>query len=128
MTEGRHPRHHLDPVVHFPIRLSIMAVLAEVEEAEFRFVSDTVEINAVTLSRQMTVLEEAGYVHVRKGYVGRRPRTWLSLTTRGRDRFAEHLATLRAITEPGASGRDSAAPVDAPPVRRRRSRSPSPPQ
>jgi DNA-binding MarR family transcriptional regulator len=100
VKETAHPRHQLDPVIHFPIRLSIMAVLAEVEEAEFRFVTGTVEISAVTLSKQTAILEQAGYVRVRKGYVGRRPRTWLSLTAIGRDKLAAHLHALRAITGP----------------------------
>jgi DNA-binding MarR family transcriptional regulator len=99
-TVSEHPRHRLDPVIHFPIRLSIMACLAEVNEAEFGFVRDTVQISAATLSKQVTLLEEAGYLAVRKGYVGRRPRTWLSLTTAGRDALAAHLAALRAIAGP----------------------------
>jgi hypothetical protein len=41
----------------------------------------------------------AGYVKVRKGYVGKRPRTWLSLTTAGRDAFAAHVAALQRIVE-----------------------------
>jgi DNA-binding MarR family transcriptional regulator len=95
--EGEHPRHRLDPLIHFPIRLSMMACLAEVIEAEFGFVMETVEINAATCSKQVTALEAAGYVAVRKGYVGRRPRTWLSLTPAGRAALADHLAALRAI-------------------------------
>jgi DNA-binding MarR family transcriptional regulator len=98
MTATRHPRHDLDPVIHFPLRLSIMSVLAALEEAEFRFVAETVELNAPTLSKQMAVLEEAGYLTVRKGYVGRRPRTWLSLTPTGREKLAAHLQALREIT------------------------------
>jgi DNA-binding MarR family transcriptional regulator len=77
--------------------LSIMACLAEVAEAEFGFVMDTVEITAATCSKQVTILETAGYVQVRKGYVGRRPRTWLSLTPAGRAAFSAHLDALRAI-------------------------------
>ncbi len=49
----------------------------------------------------MTRLEEAGYVQVRKGHVGKRPRTWLSLTAEGRVAFDEHVAALQAIV--GAS-------------------------
>jgi DNA-binding MarR family transcriptional regulator len=100
VTNEVHPRHRLDPIIHFPIRLSIMACLAELAEAEFGFVKDTVEITAATLSKQVTILEEAGYLAVRKGYVGRRPRTWLSLTKAGRAAFTAHLDTLRAIVEP----------------------------
>ncbi|WP_248492050.1 transcriptional regulator [Tsukamurella sp. PLM1] len=36
---------------------------------------------------------------IKKGYVGKRPRTWLSLTAQGRAAFASHLEALRAIAE-----------------------------
>jgi DNA-binding MarR family transcriptional regulator len=43
------------------------------------------------------LLERAGYVEVKKGYVGKRPRTWLMLTSVGEAAFNEHLLALRAI-------------------------------
>jgi DNA-binding MarR family transcriptional regulator len=92
-----HPRHRLDPVIHFPLRLSIVACLAPLSEAEFRFVRETVEITPATLSKQVTILEEAGYVEVRKGYVGKRPRTWLALTAAGRAAFTAYREALQAI-------------------------------
>jgi DNA-binding MarR family transcriptional regulator len=54
-------------------------------------------------------LERAGYVHVRKGFIGKRPRTWLSLTGSGRQAFQTHLAALRAIagTAAGSDGQFS---------------------
>jgi hypothetical protein len=36
-------------------------------------------------------------VKVDKGYVGKRPRTWLSLTPAGRQAMTRHLEALRAI-------------------------------
>ena len=102
----RHPRHQLDPLVHFPIRLSIMAYLAAVAEAEFAAVAEAIEITAPTLSKQVTLLEEAGYLTVRKGYVGKRPRTWLALSPTGRTALAGHLDTLRAIANPAAQSPD----------------------
>jgi DNA-binding MarR family transcriptional regulator len=74
-----------------------MACLAPVAEAEFSFVLDAVELTAPTLSKQMTILDEAGYVAVRKGYVGKRPRTWLSLTPAGRRALTEYMDVLRSI-------------------------------
>lgn len=92
-----HPRYHLDEVIHAPVRLSIVAALAAAENADFRFVRDTVEVSDSALSKQITTLENAGYVQVRKGSVGRRPRTYLSLTPEGRAAYRRHLAALRAI-------------------------------
>jgi DNA-binding MarR family transcriptional regulator len=94
-----HPRHELDEVIHAPVRFSIVATLAAAERAEFAYVRDTVEVSDSVLSKQATTLEKAGYVKVTKGYVGKRPRTWLSLTAQGRKAFAAHVAALRAIAE-----------------------------
>jgi DNA-binding MarR family transcriptional regulator len=96
-TAGQHARHRLDDLIHAPVRFSIVATLASVDEAEFGLVRDRVEISDSTLSKQATALEQAGYVKVRKGYVGKRPRTWLSLTKAGRNAYAAHLEALRAI-------------------------------
>ena len=96
-TEGQHARHRLDELIHAPVRLSIVATLAQVDEAEFAHVRDTVEVSDSVLSKQATQLEAAGYVKIRKGYVGKRPRTWLSLTPAGRTAYTGHLEALRAI-------------------------------
>ena len=92
-----HARHRLDEVVHAPVRFSIVATLAAVDEAEFALVRDEVEVSDSVLSKQVSTLEQAGYVKVRKGYVGKRPRTWLSLTRAGRAAWTGHLAALREI-------------------------------
>lgn len=97
LTDGRHARHQLDKVIHTPVRFSIVAGLAAVDEAEFSYVRDTIEISDSVLSKQSTHLEAAGYVRIRKGHVGKRPRTWLSLTSAGRAAYARHLEALRAI-------------------------------
>lgn len=105
-TGGHHPRHRLDPVIHSPVRLSIVAVLAAADKAQFGFVRDTVEVSDSVLSKQVSILEEAGYVKVKKGYVGKFPRTWLSLSAAGRQAFDAHSAALATI----ARGSDAAAP------------------
>jgi DNA-binding MarR family transcriptional regulator len=92
-----HARHGLDEVIHAPVRFSIVAALASVDEAEFALVRDTVEVSDSVLSKQVAQLETAGYVKVRKGYVGKRPRAWLSLTRPGRTAYRRHLDALRAI-------------------------------
>ena len=51
------------------------------------------------LSKQSRVLEDAGYVEVRKGAIGRRPRTWFRLTAEGRQAVQGHLAWLAQLEE-----------------------------
>lgn len=94
---ANHARHQLDDIIHAPVRFSIVAALATVDESEFATVRDAIEVSDSVLSKQASALEAAGYVKVRKGYVGKRPRTWLSLTNQGRTAYAKHLAALREI-------------------------------
>jgi DNA-binding MarR family transcriptional regulator len=93
-----HPRTRLDDLIHHPVRFSLMAALAKAEELEFRFLRDTLGVSDSVLSRQASTLEEAGYVTIRKGFVGKRPRTWLSLSALGQKTFEEHVQALREIS------------------------------
>jgi DNA-binding MarR family transcriptional regulator len=95
--QQQHARFRLDEVIHAPVRFSIVAALARVDQAEFAAVRDGVQVSDSVLSKQVTLLERAGYVEVKKGYVGKRPRTWLMLTSVGEAAFNEHLLALRAI-------------------------------
>jgi DNA-binding MarR family transcriptional regulator len=109
----RHPRHDLDGLLAHPVRYSIAALLAAATRAEFGFVRDQVEVSDSVLSKQASALEEAGYVKVHKGFVGKRPRTWLSLTREGRHSFERHLDALRRIAAGDGIGQPPAVERDA---------------
>jgi DNA-binding MarR family transcriptional regulator len=89
----------LDQLLLDPTRLAIVSLLAAAEWAEFGFVRDSVRLTDSALSKQVTTLSRNDYVEVRKGYVGKRPRTWLNLTDSGRETLAGHIAALQAIAE-----------------------------
>ncbi len=87
------------------MRFSVAALLAAASKVEFSFVRDHVEVTDSMLSKQVSMLEQAGYVKVDKGFVGKRGRTWLSLTREGRRAFERHLGALREIAQSdGVSG------------------------
>jgi DNA-binding MarR family transcriptional regulator len=92
MTEAK-----FDDLIHAPTRLAIVALLAATEWAEFRYIRDAVGLSDSALSKQLTTLEENGYVEIDKGYAGKRPRTTARLTSAGRKAFAGHVAALQAI-------------------------------
>ncbi|MGS2586771.1 transcriptional regulator [Streptomyces sp. NRRL F-5135] len=104
-----HPRKDLDSLIHSPVRFSLLAALRNLEDVDFRFLADLLEVSDSTLSQTLTVLSDAGLVTVRKEPVGRRTRTWVGITDTGRDAFAHHLATLQAIVD---SGTGTAAAAD----------------
>jgi DNA-binding MarR family transcriptional regulator len=89
-----------DPLIHPITRLSICGLLAAgADWVEFAALRDAAGISDSVLSKQSRVLEDAGYLEVRKGAVGRRPRTWFRLTTRGRQAVQDHLAWLAQLEQ-----------------------------
>lgn len=89
----------LDPVIHAPQRLTVMAALSGVDNADFPSLRDVLQVSDSVLSKQLAVLEAAGYIEVTKGKVGRRPRTWAALTPSGRAALQAHIAALHTITD-----------------------------
>jgi len=90
----------LDPVIHAALRLQICAILAAADGADgvgFATVREMLDVSESVLSKQVKVLEDAGYVAIHKATLDARQRTWLSLTPRGLSAFAAHAATLRAL-------------------------------
>jgi DNA-binding MarR family transcriptional regulator len=92
-----HPAIDLDDVVHQRVRLAILAVLAEARRADFTFLRDTLGTTDGNLSRHLQVLADAGLVEIHKGFEGKRPRTWVSSTGRGRKALASEVSTLKDI-------------------------------
>jgi DNA-binding MarR family transcriptional regulator len=98
-----HPRFRLESELAHPVRFSITAALAAVQSIPFGELRDELQVSDSVLSKQITELERSGFVKVSKGFVGKRPRTTLSLTPEGVDRWKSHLQSLRDIA--GATGR-----------------------
>lgn len=96
-TGTSHPRFQLETDLAHPVRFSIVAALASVEKLTFADLREKLEVSDSVLSKQISGLEKSGFVKVHKGFVGKRPRTTLSLDTEGRRRWERHLAALRAI-------------------------------
>lgn len=93
-----HPRSGLDKELLSPLRLSIIAALSRVGEAEFAAIRDAIETNDAELSRQLTRLSDVGYLLIDKQRSGRYMKTWLSLTDDGRAALTAHVAALKLIT------------------------------
>lgn len=94
-------RARFDELIHSPTRLSIVSLLAASDWAEFKYIRDTIGMSDSALSKQLSMLEAAGYVRIRKAFVGKRPRTWAKLTANGRNAFEGHVLKLQEIVSPG---------------------------
>lgn len=105
-----HPTHGLNDVVHQRHRLGILTIAAESKRVEFSYLREALDLTGGNLSRHITVLNEAGLLDIEKGYEGRRPRTWVSITGTGREALAAEMAALRALV----ARHESAAPTEQP--------------
>jgi DNA-binding transcriptional ArsR family regulator len=104
-----------DELIHAPTRLSLVAFLAATGWADFAVLRDSVGLSDSALSKQLTTLVDAGYVEIRKAFVGKRPRTSARLTAGGRTAFDRHVLALQeivagaggSVAQPGRSAKQS---------------------
>jgi len=86
-----------DDLIHAPTRLAIVSLLAAAEWADLKFIRDSASLSDSALSKQLATLEQAHYIEIRRGFVGKRPRTSARLTPAGRAAFEQHLAALQEM-------------------------------
>ncbi|MGH9083520.1 MAG: winged helix-turn-helix domain-containing protein [Acidimicrobiales bacterium] len=106
MDSSPHPTQRLDDVVHQRVRLGILTVVHEARRAEFGHLREALSLTGGNLSQHLRVLEEEGLIRIEKGSVGRRPRTWVAITRKGRSALLQEVAALKAIVESVGKHRD----------------------
>ncbi len=89
----------IDRIIHEPARLALMAQLYVVESADFLFLMRQTDITFGNLSSHMTKLEKAGYVKVKKEFVGKKPHTMLELTEEGRKAFDDYRVEMKKMLD-----------------------------
>jgi DNA-binding MarR family transcriptional regulator len=93
----------LDPVIHQPVRLQLMAALCQLrprEQVDFGFLKASLGLTDGNLGAHLTTLEDQRYIDVQKTFVDRRPKTFVAASPAGRRAFAAHVAALQAILRP----------------------------
>lgn len=85
----------LNPLLHSQLRLAVMSILMNVEEADFVYLREKTESTAGNLSVQLDKLSSAGYISVEKGFVGKKTRTTCRVTEKGRKAFENYVDALK---------------------------------
>ena len=70
----------LNPLLHSQLRLAVMSILMNVEEADFTYIKNATNSTAGNLSVQIDKLSSAGYIEVTKKFDGRKPKTTCRIT------------------------------------------------
>src|SRR5665811_394353 len=89
----------LDDAFSSPVRLKICGYLAGCDEADFQAVMAYCELTAPSLSKNITALNDKGYLDIRKVASGRYTKTRLSITGTGRAALRSHVRSLQMIAD-----------------------------
>ncbi len=84
-------------LIHEPARLAILTVLSSCAAADFVFLQKVTRLSKGNLSVQLTNLEQAGLVIIRKEIVDKKMRTTVSLSKRGISEIADYWKTMDEI-------------------------------
>jgi len=95
------PLADLDSILENRIRLAVMAVLASGERAEFTSLRKLMGTTDGNLATHIAVLERAGYVQVKKSFLGKKPHTTYTASEKGRRAFARHVDALERVLRAG---------------------------
>jgi DNA-binding MarR family transcriptional regulator len=90
----------LDPLIHVPARLRIVATLAALPEGDalsFTRLQDVLGLTPGNLITHLRKLEEAGYLSTDKSGNGVASRTSVALTSRGRAALDSYTIALRNL-------------------------------
>ena len=85
----------LNSLLHSQLRLAIMSILMNCEEASFVYIKEQTQATAGNLSVQLDKLVSAGYITVEKKFQGKKPLTLCSVTDAGKNAFEEYVNALR---------------------------------
>lgn len=88
-----------DKIIHERARLRILVYLASSQEAETGFtdIKKDLGMTAGNLSVQLGTLEEAGYIQLRKTYIGKKPYTGIRLTLTGANALDRYLNDMESV-------------------------------
>jgi len=77
----------------------VLIYLYVVESADYVSLIHLTGLTWGNLSTHLTKLEEAGYVMIKKEFIGKKPHTTISLTKEGRTAFKEYKKTLQEVLD-----------------------------
>ena len=92
----------LNPVIHAPARLRIVATLATLpdgDELSFTRLQDILDLTPGNLITHLRKLEDAGYVSTEKTGNGTAGKTTVALTSEGRKALGDYTQALRGLLD-----------------------------
>lgn len=87
--------NNLDSILNQQIRLAIVSILIKVKKADFNFLKEQTQTTQGNLSHQLKKLKEAGYIIINKTFENNYPKTYCSLTSKGKKAFEDYVEQMK---------------------------------
>lgn len=85
----------LDPLLNQQVRLAVVSILLKVKKADFNFLKEQTKTTQGNLSHQLKKLKEANYILVEKTFEKNYPKTYCSITAKGKKAFEEYVKQMK---------------------------------
>jgi len=93
----KNPIADLNKIFDSRIRLGVMSVLVVNDEIGFNDLKQMLELTDGNLASHLNTLEQAEFIKVHKGFIGRKTSTTYSITPLGKQSFKAHLDALEKM-------------------------------
>ncbi|NCI48695.1 transcriptional regulator [Sediminibacterium roseum] len=93
----KNPIEHLNKIFDSRIRLGIMSAVLVNNEVSFNDLKELIQVTDGNLASHLKTLEEAAYIKVNKGFIGRKTNTTYAVTKSGEKAFKHHLEALEKM-------------------------------
>ncbi|MBG9375501.1 transcriptional regulator [Panacibacter sp. DH6] len=93
----KNPIENLNKAFDSRVRLGIMSAVMVNAEVNFNQLKELIQVTDGNLASHLKALEEAGYIKVNKGFIGRKTNTTYTATKSGEKAFKQHLDALEQM-------------------------------
>jgi len=93
----KNPIENLNKAFDSRVRLGIMSAVMVNDEVNFNQLKELIQVTDGNLASHIKALEEAGYIKVSKGFIGRKTNTTYAATKAGDKAFKAHLDALEQM-------------------------------
>jgi DNA-binding HxlR family transcriptional regulator len=90
---------NLDTAIHGPIRLGILTALQIDGHLDFTTLKKRLIVADGALGLHLQKLQEVGYIHATRAFIGKRPNTSYRITPAGQKALTAYLAQMRTIID-----------------------------
>lgn len=93
----KNPISDLNKIFDSRIRLGVMSVLVVNDAISFNDLKQMLELTDGNLASHLNTLEQAQFIKVNKGFIGRKTNTTYTITNLGKMAFKAHLDALEKM-------------------------------